>query len=68
MVGYSARLAVSTTLTAILFSSAAQAPAWWLVPAMAVPFVAWSSVRLLRARRRWVDAAGRAHVVMTVAA
>ena len=60
MVGYSARLAVSTTLTAMLFSAAAQAPAWWLVPAMAVPFLAWSWVRLRRARRRWVDAPQRA--------
>ena len=68
MVGYSARLAVSTTLTAMLFSAAAQAPAWWLAPAMAVPFLAWSWVRLRRARRRWLDAPQRARVVMAVAA
>ncbi|WP_457207272.1 hypothetical protein [Nocardioides sp. P5_C9_2] len=68
MVGYSARLAVSTTLTAMLFSAAAQTPVWWLVPAMAVPFVLWSWVRLRRARRRWVDAPQRARVVMAVAA
>ncbi len=68
MVGYSARLAVSTTLTAMLFSSAAQAPAWWLVPAMAVPFLVWSWVRLRRARRRWLDAPQRARVVVAVAA
>lgn len=68
MVGYSARLAVSTTLTAMLFSAAAQTPAWWLVPAMAVPFLTWSWVRLRRARRRWVDAPQRAKVVMAVAA
>jgi hypothetical protein len=68
MVGYSARLAVSTTLTAMLFSAAAQTPAWWLVPAMAVPFLLWSWVRLRRARRRWVDATQRARVVVAVAA
>ena len=68
MVGYSARLAVSTTLTAMLFSAAAQTPVWWLAPAMAVPFVLWSWVRLRGARRRWVDAPQRARVVMTVAA
>jgi hypothetical protein len=68
MVGYSAKLATSTTLTAMLFSAAAQAPAWWLVPVLAVPFVAWSSVRLHRARRRWVDAPQRARVVTAVAA
>ncbi|KRE98758.1 hypothetical protein ASG88_17090 [Nocardioides sp. Soil777] len=68
MVGYSARLAVSTTLTAMLFSSAAQAPAWWLVPALAVPFLVWSWVRLRRARRRWLDAPQRARVVVAVAA
>jgi hypothetical protein len=68
MVGYSARLATSTTLTAMLFSAAAQTPAWWLVPALAVPFVAWSLVRLARARRRWLDAPQRARVVTAVAA
>ena len=68
MVGYSARLAVSTTLTAMLLAAAAQTPAWWLVPVMAVPFLAWSGIRLRRARRRWADAAPRAGVVVAVAA
>jgi hypothetical protein len=68
MVGYSAKLAVSTTLTAMLLSAAAQAPVWWLLPTLATPFLAWSWVRLRRARRRWVDAEQRARVVVAVAA
>ena len=35
---------------------------------VAVPFVAWSLVRLLRARRRWTDPAARARIVTTVRA
>lgn len=68
MVGYSARLAVSTTLTALVFTGLASLPVWWLSPVLAVPFVAWSAVRLLRARRRWLGAQSRAAVVVTVAA
>lgn len=69
MLGYSARLAASTTLTALLLAYPAQVPGLtWMTPAMAVPFVAWSWVRLRRARRRWVDAPQRACVVVAVAA
>ncbi len=67
MVGYSARLALSTTFTALLFSATSVAW-WWLSPLLAVPFVAWSLVRLRRAERRWVAPTERAAVVMTVAA
>jgi hypothetical protein len=35
---------------------------------VAVPFVAWSTVRLLRARRRWLAPARRAEVVVAVGA
>ncbi|WP_426245487.1 hypothetical protein [Nocardioides sp. LHG3406-4] len=68
MVGYSTRLAVSTTLTGLVFSALALVPDWRVSVLVAVPFLAWSSVRLLRARRRWLDARGRARVVLTVAA
>jgi hypothetical protein len=68
MVGYSARLAVSTTLTALVFTGLASLPVWWLSPVMAVPFVAWSTARLLRARRRWLAADSRAAVVVAVVA
>jgi hypothetical protein len=68
MVGYSARLAVSTTLTALVFTGLASLPVWWLSPVVAVPFVAWSTARLLRARRRWLAADSRAAVVVAVVA
>lgn len=67
MVGYSTRLAVSTTLTGLVFSGLARVPAWEVSALVAVPFVCWSLVRLLRARALWLDAPARARVVMTVA-
>ncbi|WP_162799141.1 hypothetical protein [Nocardioides sp. 616] len=68
MVGYSARLATSTTLTAMVFSTLSQAAPWWVVAAVAVPFLSWSTVRWCRASRVWQDPAARAVVVTTVAA
>ncbi len=68
MVGYSTRLAISTTLTGLVFSGLARVPAWELSVLVAIPFLAWSSVRLLRTRRRWLDPVTRARVVTTVAA
>ena len=35
---------------------------------VAVPFLAWSTARLLRARHRWLAGDERARVVLTVAA
>jgi len=68
MVGYSARLAVSTTLTSLVFSGLARAPDWELSLLVAVPFLAWSSARLLRTRRAWLDPVARARIVAAVAA
>ena len=68
MVGYSTRLAISTTLTGLVFSGLALVPNWRVSVLVAVPFLAWSAYRLLRARRRWLDAPQRAQVVLTVAA
>ncbi len=67
MVGYSSRLALSTTVTALVFSTASGGGWWWLSPVVAVPFVTWSLLRLRRAERAWVAPAPRAAVVMTVA-
>ncbi|QCX26223.1 hypothetical protein [Nocardioides jishulii] len=73
MVSYSAKLSLSTTMTAMVFSMAS----WivpglggglWIIAALAVPFVVWSCLRLRRARRAWVDPVVRATVVTTVAA
>ncbi len=67
MVGYSARLAVSTTVTGLVFSVFSRLDDWWAVVLLAVPMLCWSSWRLLRARRRWLDPVDRALVVTTVA-
>ena len=68
MVGYSARLAVVTTLTGLLFSGLARVPDPTVSLLVAVPCVAWSTVRLLRTRRRWTDPVVRARVITTVSA
>ncbi|WP_372735472.1 hypothetical protein [Nocardioides sp.] len=68
MVGYSTKLAVTTTLTSLVFSGLAHIDAWELSVLVAAPFAAWSVVRLLHARDTWVDPVSRARVVTTVAA
>lgn len=68
MVGYSAKLALTTTLTAMVFSTASWAASWPVVVLLAVPFVAWSLTRWWRASLVWTDASRRAVVVTTVAA
>ena len=60
MVGYSARLAVSTTVAGLVFSALSRLDDWWAVVLLAVPMLCWSSWRLLRARRRWLDPVDRA--------
>jgi hypothetical protein len=67
MVGYSTKLAASTTVTGLLFSGLSQVDAWPLSVLAAAPFVGWSLVRLLRARDGWAEPVTRARVVMTVA-
>jgi hypothetical protein len=68
MVGYSTRLALSTTFTGLAFSALARVPDWrWSVVAM-LPFVLWSGYRLWRAARAWENPVERARVVMAVAA
>lgn len=68
MVGYSTRLAVSTTMTGLVFSGLAQVTDWRIAPLVAVAFLAWSTARLLRTRDRWLDPVSRSRVVTTVAA
>lgn len=73
MVSYSAKLSLSTTLTAMVFSTASWVVpglgrSLWIIPALAVPFLLWSAFRLRRARRVWTDPVRRASVVTTVAA
>jgi hypothetical protein len=68
MVGYSARLATSTTFTSLFFSGCAHVPDWRLSVFVALPCLLWSGIRLARTRRRWQDPVTRALVVTTTAA
>ncbi|GIM63294.1 hypothetical protein Pve01_80120 [Planomonospora venezuelensis] len=68
MAGYAGRLSLVTTLTAMLFTGLAALPWAWVPAVVALPFLAWSTARLLRARRRWSTGDERARVVLTVAA
>lgn len=68
MVGYSARLALCTTITGLMFSGLSRLPDPSVSLLVAVPCVAWSTTRLLRTRRRWIDPVVRARVVTTVSA
>lgn len=67
MVGYSAKLAIVTTITSLVFSGLANVPVWQVSVIVALLFLAWSAVRMLQARDGWVDPFDRARVVMTVA-
>ncbi len=67
MVGYSTKLAVTTTLTSLIFSGLARTPHPEVSILVASPFVVWSLVRLLHARDSWTDPVQRANVVTTVA-
>ncbi|CAN5618841.1 hypothetical protein BH10ACT10_BH10ACT10_27820 [soil metagenome] len=66
MVGYSSRLALSTTFTGLLFSVTSTLP-WFTSIALAVPFLLWSVVKLLRTANRWADPVERSRVLATVA-
>ncbi len=67
MVGYSARLALSTTLTSVLIATTAAFGSWAFPVVTALPFLLFSARRLVRAHRRWCDPVQRAGVVATVA-
>jgi len=66
MVGYSARLAVTTTLTCLSFELVG-ALAWWWTPVLATPYLAWSLAKLARTSSAWSDPVTRSRVVATVA-
>ena len=67
MAVYSARLAVSTTLTAILFSALAGLDDWRWPAAVALPLCLLSLRRLVAAAAQWGDPAVRSRVVAAVA-
>jgi hypothetical protein len=66
MVGYSARLALSTTLVGMVFSVLARLPWEWPV-LVAVPMLLLSAWRLQRTARLWADPEIRSRVIATVA-
>ena len=66
MVGYSSRLALSTTMTGLLFAITAQAGVDWSI-IMALPFLAFSGYRLAKTAAVWADPEARCKVVSTVA-
>jgi hypothetical protein len=66
MVGYSSRLALSTTMTGLVFSATARVSWQWSV-LLALPFLLLSAYRLLSTSRRWADPEVRCRVVTTVA-
>ncbi len=66
MVGYSARLAFSTTMVGIFFSVLARVSWEWSV-LCALPLLLLSAWRLVRTSHGWTDPATRCRVVATVA-
>lgn len=68
MASYSARLALVTTLTGLVFYGAATLPGPQYPVALALPMLAWSAFRLARSAKAWDDPVRRAVVVTTVSA
>ncbi|MCD6638351.1 MAG: hypothetical protein LT071_00360 [Nocardioides sp.] len=68
MASYAGRLSLVTTLTGLLFASAAALPVWWFPVVLAVAFLLKSAFKMRRARRRWLSAPERARLALTVAA
>lgn len=66
MVGYSTRLAVSTTVTGLVFSGLARVPEWRVSVVVAMVCLLWSASRLASTRRDWLDPVARSRVVVAV--
>jgi hypothetical protein len=66
MVGYSSRLALSTTFTGLLFNQVSRGPWHWSL-VLAVPFLVWSGVKLARTASAWNRPETRSRVIATVA-
>ena len=66
MAGYSARLALATTLTGLVFSGLAQVGQVGLTLAVVVTMLAWSLLRIERSAARWADPVERSAVVAVV--
>jgi hypothetical protein len=66
MAGYSARLALKTTITGLVFSATALAPDWRLPVLVAVPLLCWSGWRVIRTAGLWAVPEVRARVIAVV--
>ena len=66
MVGYSARLALTTTLTGMVFGAASYGSWPWPV-LLALPFLLFSAAKLVATADTWADPEVRSRVVATVA-
>jgi hypothetical protein len=67
MAGYSARLALKTTIVGLVFSATALADGWTVPVLVAVPLLSWSGLRLVRTATLWAAPEVRARVVSVVA-
>ena len=67
MAGYSARLAMVTTFTGLIYSGLAELGVVRIVLSVTVALLAVSALRLFRAARRWSDPVTRSRVVAVVA-
>ena len=68
MAGYSARLALRTTLIGLVFSGTALAPDWRYAVLVSVPLLLWPAWRLVRTANEWAVPVVRSRVVAVVAA
>ena len=66
MAGYSARLALKTTVVGLVFSSTALGSSWTLPLLVAVPLLCWSAWRLVRTSRAWAAPEVRSRVIAVV--
>jgi hypothetical protein len=67
MAGYSARLALATTVTGLIFSGLAEVSDLRYAIGVSVVLLAWSLFRLERAAQRWDDPVIRSRVISVVA-
>ena len=67
MLGYSARLALTSSVTGLAFSAFGQSLAWTWSAGLGGLLLATSAVSLVRSARRWDDPVARAVVTRTVA-
>ena len=67
MAGYSARLALRTTVVGLVFSATATASDWTVPVLVAIPLLLWSAYRLARTESAWAEPVVRARVIAVVA-